>query len=112
MKLLYVGFALLWTMAIAFAANEIPSTEPMPKQATHQIEQTSIEQVTAAVPSQSDRKAAVFSRDEADALTMQGDSLLAQADADEIMVGSVGSSELVYILVVVLLVVLIISVAH
>jgi hypothetical protein len=110
MKIVYVGLVLLWTMTLAFAATENSSTEPASKQATHQSEQTSQIQVSTQLPTQSDRGAAVFSRVEAEALTMQGDSLLAQAGVGEIMVGSIGDSELIYILVVVLLVVLIVSV--
>jgi len=112
MKIVYVSLILLWTMTFAFAATDNPSTEPTPKKATHQSEQASFEQVTAPTPSRSDKNAAIFSRAEAEALTVQSDSLLAQTGVGEIMVGSVGNSELVYILVVVLLVVLIISVAH
>jgi hypothetical protein len=112
MKIVYVGLVLLWTMTLAFAATENTSTEPVSKQATHQSEQASFGQVSIPAPSQSDRSAAVLSRAEADSLSARGDSLLAQSGVGEIMVGSVGNSELIYILVVVLLVVLIISVAH
>jgi|SRR3989339_157623 len=110
MKLVYVGIILLWTMSLAFAATENPSTTTVSKQATQQSEQVSVGQVSAPAPIQSDKSAAIFSRVEAEALTLQGDSLLAQAGVGQIMVGSIGSDELIYILVVVLLVVLIVSV--
>ena len=110
MKMVLVGLVLLWSMALASAATENPSTEPISKQATHQSDQASIAQATAPASIQNDKSAAVFSQEETEALTVQGDSLLAQAGVGEIMVGSIGESELIYILVVVLLVVLIISV--
>jgi hypothetical protein len=112
MKLVYVGLILLWTMTLVFASTETRSTEPSSTQATHQSEQVSVEQVTVPLPTQSDNSIAVFSQVEAEALTVQGDSLLAQEGIGEIRVGSVGSSDLVYILVVVLIVVLVISVVH
>jgi len=110
MKLVYVGIILLWTMTLAFAATENPSTATVSKEATHQSDQVSVGQVTAPAPLQSDKSAAIFSRVEAETLTLQGDSLLASAGVGEIMVGSIGTDELIYILVVVLLVVLIVSV--
>jgi hypothetical protein len=110
MKKVYVGLVLLWTMTLGFAATENPSTEPVSKQATHQSEQASSAQVTAPSTAQSDKSSAVFSQEETEALTVQGDSLLAQTGVGQIMVGSIDESELIYILVVVLLVVLIISV--
>ena len=51
-----------------------------------------------------------MSQAEADSLRVQGDSLVAQSSVGEVTVGSIGSNELIYILVVVLLVVLIVSV--
>jgi hypothetical protein len=110
MKMVLIGLVLLWVMTLTSAASEIPSTDPISKQATHQSEQASIEKVSAPSAAQSAKSSAVFSQEEAEALTVQGDSLLAQTGAGEIMVGSIGESELIYILVVVLLVVLIISV--
>lgn len=112
MKIVYVGLVLLCMVTLACAATGTPSADPKPKQAVHQSEQALDGQVSIPAPSQSDQSATILSREEADSLRVQGESLLAQSGVGEIKVGNIGSSELIYILVVVLLVVVIISVVH
>ena len=113
MKMVYVGIVLLWTLTLACAATGNPSVDPKSKQAAHQSGQTSDGQVSIPASSQSGQSAAILSRAEADSLSVRGDSLLAQSGVSEIKVGSsVGGTDLIYILVVVLLVVVILSVVR
>jgi hypothetical protein len=112
MKIVYVGLVLLCTLALAWAVTGNPSTDSQSKPAAHQSGQASDGQVSSPAPSQSDQSAMILSQAEADSLSLQGDSLLAQSGVGDIKVGSIGSDELIYILVVVLLVVVILSVAH
>ena len=110
MKVVLVGLVLLCALTLVFAATGDPATSPKSTQATHESGQASDGQITTPAPSQSGSSAAVMSQTEADSLRVQGDSLMAQSSIGEIAVGNIGSDELIYILVVVLLVVLIVSV--
>ena len=109
MKIVYVGLVVLCALTLAYAATGNPSSDPKSNQ-TDQSGQASDGQITTPAPSQSGSSAAVMSQAEADSLRVQGDSLVAQSSVGEVTVGSIGSNELIYILVVVLLVVLIVSV--
>ena len=109
MKIVFVGLVVLCALTLAYAATGNPSTDPKSNQ-PNQSGQASDGQITTPAPSQSGSSAAVMSHAEAESLRVQGDSLLAQAGVGDIFVGSIGSDELIYILVVVLLVVLIVSV--
>lgn len=112
MKVVYVGLALLCMLTLACATTGNPSTDPQSKPATHESGQALDKQIVSPAPSQSDQSTAILSRAEAESLRVQGDRLLAQSDVGDVKVGSIGSDELIYILVVVLLVVVILSVAH
>jgi len=112
MKIVYVGLVLLCMLTLACAATGNPPTDSGSKQATHQSEQASGGQISNSAAAEHDQGAAILSRAEADSLSAQGDSLLAESGVSEINVGSIGGNELIYILVVVLLVVVILAVAH
>ncbi|RPH92080.1 hypothetical protein EHM69_06635 [candidate division KSB1 bacterium] len=112
MKIVYVGLILLCTLTLACAVTGNSSIDPKAEQAAQQNGQAPDGQISTPAPSSSDQSEAIMTRAEAESLSVQGDSLLAQSDVSEIKVGEIGSGGLIYILVVVLLVVLIISVAR
>ena len=114
MKSVFLGLVIL--LALMLISIAAASTD-QPKDAGEQSAQVSADQSITAPPQASEvtppvKQKAVLTQTEADALRAQGDSLLAQSGVNAVPVGSIGSSELIYILVVVLLVVLIIGVAH
>jgi hypothetical protein len=109
MKTLCIGIALLCMLTLACAAIGNPAADPSSKQTTHQSGQASDGQVTTPAPSQSNQRAAILSRTEADSLSIRGDSLLAQSDISDIKVGAPGGYDLIYVLVVILLVVVIVA---
>ena len=112
MKIAYVGFVLLCMLALASAATGNPSAASQSIPATHQVSQATEGQVSLNASAQMSESPAILSRAEADSLSVLGDSLLAQSDVGDLKIGAVGSTDLIYILVVVLLVVVIISVAR
>jgi len=111
MKLVYLGLVMLCTLTLVCTAAGTPSTDPQSKPVTEQSSQISEGQVSSPAPTTSDQSSTILSREEAESMRVQGDSLLARSDVGEITVGSIANDELIYILVVVLLVVVILAVA-
>jgi hypothetical protein len=114
MKRVFLGLVIL--LALMLISIAAASTD-QPKDAGKQSAQVSASQSITPPPQTSEvtptvKDKAVLTQTEADSLCAHGDSLLAQSGVNAVPVGSLGSSDLIYILVVVLLVVLIVSVAH
>jgi hypothetical protein len=101
---------LLCTLALACAATGNPPPDSPSDQAAQPRAQASDTQISGSGSTHHGHQAAILSREEADSLSIRGDSLLAQSDVGDIKVGSVDGNDLVYILVVVLLVVVILAV--
>ena len=110
MKIVYVGLVVLCALTLAYAATGNRSTDSKAVPSADPNSQVSDQQVATPTASSNGQSAAVMSRAEADSLRVQSDSLVAQSGISDIAVGNIGSDELIYILVVVLLVVLIVSV--
>ena len=111
-----VFFGLVMLLALMPVCIAVASTDQPKDAGEHNAQVSAGQSITA--PSQASvvaptvKHKAVLTQTEADALRAQGDSLMAQSGVNAVPVGEIGSSELIYILVVVLLVVVILSVAH
>jgi len=112
MKILLV-FAIVTALSVIFVAAA--SADAPQNRAKQNLEMSTGQtlQATANIPETrpADKYQAVMTQSEADSLRVQGDSLMAQAGVSEVPVGALSTTDLIYVLVVVLLVVLILRVA-
>lgn len=110
MKAICTGLTLLMTLILFSVAQANPPDESNTGATTHKGSQTTQEQMVTPAPAPTVQSSAIIGRAEADSMSRQSDSLLAQSGMTGISVGSFESTDLIYVLVVVLLVVVIIAV--
>ncbi|HEY3296125.1 MAG TPA: hypothetical protein VGL38_11870 [bacterium] len=97
-----------WCVAVTPAPQTSPSAPQSGKVAAPQADKPA-SQMTAK-PDAGPKGTAILTQAEADSLQVKGDSLLAQAGIKEVPVGVASTTDIIYILVIVLLAVVIIRV--
>jgi hypothetical protein len=112
MKLVYAALILLCMMTLTYAGTVNSDPKSNSQQTTQPNGQTANSQITPPAPAHQAQHGTFLSSAEADSLSLQSDSLLAQSSVGSIKVGAFDGNDLIYVLVVVLLVVVILAVVR